>query len=95
MTEQHQDGRQRAIELLEANHTFPGDYRFQVIALGTEAVSAAVLAAAGVGPEADDTRASSAGKYLSHRVTVHVASAVEVLDLYARLRAVEGVVTVL
>lgn len=41
------------------------------------------------------TRASRAGKYLSHRFSVRVRAAVDVLDLHARLRAVVGVVTIL
>jgi putative lipoic acid-binding regulatory protein len=93
--------RQRAIDLLEANHVFPGSFSLSVIALNADAVTAAVLAAARVGPQNDsatsghETRPSSAGKYLSHRIIVQVGSAAEVLDLYARLRAVEGVITVL
>jgi putative lipoic acid-binding regulatory protein len=92
--------RQRAIDLLHANHAFPGDYRFSVIALNDPAVTAAVLAAAGAGraapipPEADEVRSSSGGKYLSHRLTLQVENGEEVLDLYARLRAVEGVITI-
>ena len=93
--------RQRAIDLLEANHEFPGPFSLSVIALNAATVTAAILAAARVGPESDsataghETRPSSAGKYLSHRLTVQVAGADEVLDLYASLRAVEGVITVL
>jgi putative lipoic acid-binding regulatory protein len=93
--------RQRAIDLLEANHVFPGPFSVSVIALNSDTVTAAVLGAARVGPESDsataghETRSSSAGKYLSHRLTVQVASAADVLDLYARVRAVEGVITVL
>ena len=44
---------------------------------------------------AHEIRASREGKYLSHRFAVHVRGAVEVLELYARLRSLEGVVTIL
>ncbi len=40
-------------------------------------------------------RSSREGKYLSHRFAVHVMHAGEVLELYARLRVLEGVVTLL
>ena len=92
--------RKRAIDLLEANHVFPGDYPFSVIALNADSVTAAVTAAAGsghpdpLGPEAHQIRPSSGGKYVSHRLTVRVAGAAEVLDLYAVLRSIEGVITV-
>lgn len=42
-----------------------------------------------------EVRPSREGKYLSHRFTVRVAHAGEVLELYARLRSVEGVLTIL
>jgi putative lipoic acid-binding regulatory protein len=91
--------RQRAIELLEANHTFPGPFFVSVIAKNDEVVERAVLAAAGLGddPAADehDPQESSGGKFVSHRLRVQVASAAEVLDLFARLRAVDGVIKVL
>jgi putative lipoic acid-binding regulatory protein len=95
------EARRRAIELLEANHGFPGTFSLSVIARGDDAVEAAVLAAAAVGLEeplgegAHQRRPSTHGKYVSHRLTVPVASAEAVLDLYARLRAVEGVITIL
>jgi putative lipoic acid-binding regulatory protein len=41
------------------------------------------------------TRASREGKYLSHQFSVPVRAAGDVLELYARLRAIEGVVTIL
>jgi putative lipoic acid-binding regulatory protein len=93
--------RQRAIELLEANHEFPGPFSLSVIARNDEAVTAAVVAAASVGVEPaqvtdrHERKPSAGGKYVSHRLTVPVASAAAVLDLYARLRAVDGVITVL
>ena len=93
--------RDRLLALLEANHRFPGPFFLAVIAVNEEEVAVAVRAA--VQEILDDipddsaweARASSGGRYLSHRVTVTVESAAEVLALFARLRTVPGVVTVL
>jgi putative lipoic acid-binding regulatory protein len=94
------EARQRAIDLLEANHVFPGEYGVSVVAVNAEPVTAAVLAAARdeageLAPVAHETRSSSGSKYLSHRLSLRVVDAEQVLRLYARLRAVEGVITVL
>jgi putative lipoic acid-binding regulatory protein len=97
------EARRRAIELLEANHVFPGSFSLSVIARTDDAVEAAVLAAAAAavgldGPLAKDAherRPSAHGKYVSHRLRVPCASAEAVLALYARLRAVDGVITIL
>jgi putative lipoic acid-binding regulatory protein len=93
--------RQRAIDLLEANHVFPGEYAFSVIALNEDAITAAVVGAieaelgAPLEGEAREARPSSQGKYVSHRLRVRCQSAAQVLALYARLRGLQGVVTVL
>lgn len=95
------DARRRAIALLEANHEFPGSFSLSVIARNDEAVTAAILAAASVGSEkvfevdAHERKPSAGGKYVSHRLIVFVPTADAVLDLYARLRAVDGVITAL
>jgi len=95
------EARRRAIELLEANHTFPCDFSVSVIARNDEPVTAAVLAAAAAAvgaplPEsAHELRPSAHGKYVSHRLSVPCMSAEAVLGLYARLRAVDGVITIL
>lgn len=95
------EARRRAIDLLEANHVFPGDFSISVIARSDAAVEAAVLAAAAVGlggplaSDAHERHPSAHGKYVSHRLRVPCASAEAVLVLYARLRAVEGVITIL
>ena len=95
------EARRRAIELLEAEHDFPGDFSVAVIARNEEDVSAAVLAAAAeglgapLGDEAHERHPSAHGKYVSHRLKVPCASAEAVLGLYARLRAVDGVITIL
>jgi putative lipoic acid-binding regulatory protein len=95
------EARRRAIELLEANHEFPENFAVSVIARNDEAVTAAVLAAAAVGLDAPlgegshERRPSVHGKYVSHRLSVPCASAEQVLVLFARLRAVDGVITIL
>lgn len=95
------EARRRAIELLEANHTFPGNISVSVIARNDDQVAARILAAASAAlgqplPDAAHDRVPSAqGKYVSHRLDVPCASAEAVLDLFARLRAVDGVITVL
>lgn len=102
--------RARALALLEATHQFPCDYGFTVIAFSHEAVTESVRRAARRDAEAErrlasdarpdelpgyEVRPSREGKYLSHRFTVRVTSAHEVLQFYARLRSLEGVVTIL
>jgi putative lipoic acid-binding regulatory protein len=72
-----------------------------VIARNDDQTAAAVLAAAAeglgapLGSEAHERHPSSHGKYVSHRLKVPCASAEAVLGLYARLRAVDGVITIL
>jgi putative lipoic acid-binding regulatory protein len=95
------DERARAIALLEATHQFPVEYDVSVIARNEQEIVAAVRAAVEHGlpaPLADDayqTVPSSGGKYSSHRFRVPCSGAEDVLALYARIRAVEGVITVL
>jgi putative lipoic acid-binding regulatory protein len=91
----------RTIALLESNHAFPGDYPLTVIALNSEAVTAALVLSVEealqrpLAADARESRLSSGGKYLSHRLRVPCAAATDVVDLYARVRRVAGVVTVL
>jgi putative lipoic acid-binding regulatory protein len=70
-----------------------------VIARNDEAVAAAVIAAAAggatLGEGGHESRPSGGGKYVSHRLKIPCGSAEEVLALFARVRAVEGVITVL
>lgn len=101
----------RARALLEATHQFPCAYEITVIAFNQEPITEALRKEArvtgsdggagnpGGAPDPDDAgyraRASREGKYLSHRFSVPVNHAGEVLELYARLRSVVGVVTIL
>jgi putative lipoic acid-binding regulatory protein len=95
------DEHARAIALLESNHVFPTDYALSVIARNLDEVAARIVDAAfldapgGRGDGKHETRSSSGGKYLSHHLTVPCADAEAVLRLYARLRAIDGVMTIL
>ena len=93
------EARARALALLEATHRFPCDYALTVIAhnrdVVTEAVKKAVLEGQeDTGEVGHEMRASQGGRYVSHRLSVPVRDAAEVLVLYARVRAIDGVVTV-
>jgi hypothetical protein len=72
-----------------------------VIALFTDEVTFAVRAAVdagSAGPVADDAYVqvpSKAGKYASHRFRVMCQTADEVLDLFVRVRSVQGVITLM
>ena len=92
-----EDERARALALLEATHAFPCEYAVTVIAFNAEPVTAAVKAAVveGAADHAHQAIESKAGKYLSHRFAVKVTGAAHVLEIYARVRSVEGVVTIL
>ncbi len=95
------DERGRALALLEATHKFPVVYEMTVITFSRPEVFSALEAAVATGlaaplGEADHQMIPSrAGKYTSHRFRVPCAAAEDVLSLYARVKAVEGVVTLL
>jgi putative lipoic acid-binding regulatory protein len=95
------DERSRAIALLEATHKFPVVYEFSVITYSTDEVFVAIRGAVaegltgGLGEGDHQMVPSRGGKYTSHRFRVPCESAVAVLELYARVKQVEGVVTVL
>jgi len=92
-----EDERKRALALLEATHQFPCDYSLTVIAFNADHVTVAVKAAVTEGDVDHSHQAleSKAGKYLSHRFAVKVTDAAHVLAIYARVRAVDGVMTVM
>ena len=92
--------RDRALALLKATHQFPVEYHLSVITRHEEAVFDRLRAAVEEGPQgalAEDAYQrvpSSGANYASHRFRVLCQSAEEVLELYARVKAVEGVITV-
>ncbi len=94
------------IELIDACHPFPGPFALSVIARNDDQVTEALLATIetrGQGAEGESPRSplrhdrqpSAGDKYVSHRLEVHCANAVEAHTLRAALRAVDGVITVL
>src|SRR5690242_15299865 len=93
--------RDRALELLKATHQFPVEYHLPAITRHEEAVFAELRVAVEAGPQGvlpDDAYQrvpSSGAKYASHRFRVRCQSAEEVLELYARVKAVEGVLNIL
>lgn len=86
------------LEMIEACYAFPGDFPLAVIARNEQAVVDAVMAAAtaeGRELRSHQRQESSGGKYVSHRLTIRCEDAEHVLRVYARLRAVDGVLTIL
>lgn len=90
---------QEALRLLERFHSFPGDYMFKVIGFGAEEFTTAVRQAAEavLGPltgtdQRLTSRPSRGGRYTAVSLEVKVAHAQQVLDIYAALKQVQGVV---
>ena len=95
-----EERRQRMVQLLEANHHFPGPYNISLVTINDVAVVMTVraLVEEGGGPIKDadwETRLSSGGKYASHRVRVICDSAHEVVALYDRVWGTPGLVSLL
>ena len=98
-----EEARERARALLEATHVFPCEYFLMVIARHDESITERLVAAVNQATarafEATGKdlllRPSSGGKYVSHRFSVQVEHAGEVLRLYEVVKGVEGVVTVM
>jgi len=92
------DSDQRALRLLEEHHQFPGPFMFKVIGFARGDWKAEVQRAAEavLGPLPGDAivraRPSSRGKYLAVTLEVEVAGARQVLDIYRRLKELEGLV---
>jgi putative lipoic acid-binding regulatory protein len=93
------DARARASALLEATHQFPCAYFLTVIALHDAGITERLVEAVKRIDEEShrpySSQPSSGGKYVSHRFSVRVSGAHEVLELYEVVRTVEGVVTVM
>lgn len=93
------DPRARAAALLEATHQFPCAYYLTVIALHDAGITERLVEAVKRIDEEShrpySSQPSSGGKYVSHRFSVRVSGAHEVLALYEVVRTVEGVVTVM
>jgi putative lipoic acid-binding regulatory protein len=91
--------RDRAIELLNDNHSFPGAFQFRVV-VRPGAQAAVVSAIASVGGDelavrSVDERPSREGNYTSVHVLTHVERAELVLEVYAVLGGLDEVVMAL
>lgn len=88
--------RERTLALLEANHTFPGEYGFRVVTKPGHrpAVVSAVRAAGGEGLDIIRVgeRPSRKGNWVSVHVDVTVQSAEVVVAVYEVLASLDGVV---
>lgn len=88
------------VELLLANHHFPGAYHLSLVTMNDEAVVITCKALVEEGgkrvPDADwELRHSSTGKYVSHRVRVYVDTAHDVVAIYDRLWGTTGLVSLM
>lgn len=88
--------RESTLELLQANHTFPGPFRFRVVVRtgATAGVLSAIGAAAGTVSEVEE-KPSRKGTYVSVRVTAQVDSAEQVMDVYEVLASLDEVLATL
>lgn len=92
------DEETRLLELLQAQHEFPGPYSFKVICRNTPGAPEGVLAALRaetkleLHSEGETMRSSRAGNYVSFKVTLEATEAADVLVVYARLRAYDSVI---
>jgi uncharacterized protein len=87
-------------ELLEATHTFPGQYTFKAIGASDDhfvgRVVQAVRSELGEAVEPSfSTRSTSGGRHVCVTIEPSVTDAEEVLVIYASLRQVEGLVLLL
>jgi hypothetical protein len=87
---------EKMIALLEEHHAFPGPYSFRFI-IRPEARAAVIAAATAAVPLARcvdlKDRPSREGRFLTVEIELHLEAAREVLDVYAAVKAVEGVLT--
>jgi hypothetical protein len=80
----------RLIDILNSGHTWPTLFAFKFIVPKEEGPGLLVLV-----PEADrvEERPSSGGKYTAFTLHVPVGSAREVLAVYARVRGINGLIS--
>lgn len=87
-----------SLALLNDQHSFPGSYEFRVVIHPTarSTVVSAVSAAAGGRAVTEVTeRQSRTGRFTSIRLVVHLEVAQDVLDIYAVISGLDGVLMVL
>jgi uncharacterized protein len=86
-----------SLELLEATHAFPGAYVFKAIGANQDGFAARVVAGVRLELELEidppfEVRHTAQGRHVSVTVTPPIESAPQVLAIYTRLRAIEGLV---
>jgi len=88
------------IELLEANHKFPGQFPIKVIGTNTDTFNKAIVQIFREELRLDEdpeysVRATKAGRHVSFSFSPTFESAQQVLGVYARINTVDGVVMIL
>ena len=89
-----------SIELIEANHDFPGLYTFKAIGDAREDFAGRVLAAAkqatspGIEPKVS-VREADGGRHAAVTLEIQVASAIQVHAIYESLMKVAGLLVLL
>ncbi|MBX3441703.1 MAG: DUF493 domain-containing protein [Planctomyces sp.] len=86
-----------SVELLEATHVFPGPYMFKVVGHTSDNFVGRVVSTVRCGlPEdlepAFSTRRTANGRHVCVTIEPELPTAEAVIELYARLRDVDGVV---
>ena len=99
MSQQRPPDRASALELLRSQHTFPGRYVFRVVVQPSASASivtavAAALASNGVVDHVEE-QPSRTGKYVSLRIHTDAKSAELVLEVYAVIGKLDGVLMTL
>ena len=92
------DERDRALQLLRSQHTFPGPYSVRVVVRPprrAEVVSVLGAALEGGAIRQIDEKPSRNGNYVALRIHFDAASAEEVLSVYGVLGKIDGVVAVM
>ena len=88
-----------SLELLESTHSFPGDYMFKVIGEDDHTLAARVMAAVRRELPADHepavkVRRTASGRHMCVTIEPRVADAQQVLAIYERIYALDGLVMV-
>jgi len=90
--------RTSALKLLKSQHTFPGPFDFRAVVRRADVTATLTGLSAlieGVEISNVDQRESRKGTYVSLRVTMHLAAAEQVFEVYETLHAMDGVLTTL
>jgi putative lipoic acid-binding regulatory protein len=88
-----------SLELLQSTHTFPGNYMFKVIGEDDHTLAARVMAAVRREVAEDhepalSIRRTASGRHMCVTIEPHVTDAQQVLAIYERIYALEGLVMV-